>query len=131
MCWASIPRRFEDRMRKWLVPLLAAGLGLGGFVPAASARSMLYVGNSTGDDVAVIDVATQTLVTKIKVGQTVHGVCAPADGRRAYATIESNHTVQVIDTASNAVVDTIPLPGQPNECAVTKDGHYIVVPLLA
>ena len=109
--------------------LLASAFALAAF--PALARPVLYVGNSTGDDVAVIDVATQKLVTKIKVGQTVHGVCAPADGRRAYATIESDHTVRVIDTASNTQVDTIPLPGQPNECAITADGHYLVVPLLA
>ena len=97
----------------------------------ASARTMLYVGNSTVADVAVIDVAKQKLVTKIKVGQTVHGVCAQGDGRRAFATVESDHTVRVIDTATNTVTDTIPLPGQPNECAATLDGHYVVVPLLA
>jgi YVTN family beta-propeller protein len=39
--------------------------------------------------------------------------------------------VQVIDTATNRVVDTIPLAGRPNECAVTADGRYLVVPLLA
>ena len=97
----------------------------------ASARAVLYVGNSTGDDVVAIDVATQKTLADIKLAQTVHGVCAPADGRKIYATIESDHTVRVIDTASNTQVDTIPLPGQPNECAITSDGHYIVVPLLA
>jgi YVTN family beta-propeller protein len=107
------------------------GVALGLTATAASARSVLYVGNSTGDDVAVIDVATQKLVTSIKLGQTVHGVCAPADGRKIYATIESDHTVRVVDTATNQQIDSIPLPGQPNECAITADGHYIVVPLLA
>jgi YVTN family beta-propeller protein len=115
-------------MKTYLVPMtLACALA----ASAAWARPMLYVGNSTGDDVAVIDVAKQQLVTKIKLGQTVHGVCAPEDGRRVYATIESDHTVRVIDTANNTQIDTIPLPGQPNECAITADGHYLVVPLLA
>jgi YVTN family beta-propeller protein len=99
--------------------------------PAASARTILYVGNSTGDDVAVIDVATQKMITKIKVGQTVHGICPSSDGRRAYVTVESTNAVQVVDTSSHTVIDTIPLPGRPNECAVTKNGRYIVVPLLA
>jgi YVTN family beta-propeller protein len=117
-------------MRKFALMLVFSVLASTTSMSGAMARPMLYVGNSTGDDVAVIDLAAQKLVKKIKVGQTVHGVCAPADGHRAYVTIESNHTVQVIDTASNTVVDNIPLPGQPNECAVTRDGHYIVVPLL-
>jgi YVTN family beta-propeller protein len=65
------------------------------------------------------------------VGSIVHGVCAPADGRHAYVTIESEHTLKVVDTRTNTVTDTIALPGQPNECAATSDGRYVVVPLLA
>ncbi len=111
--------------------LAAAGILLMAPGTPASARTLLYVGNSQGDDISVIDVAGRTLLTTIKVGALVHGVCAPADGRQAYATIESNHTVQVIDTLTNRVSATIPLPGRPNECAVTADGKYLVVPLLA
>jgi YVTN family beta-propeller protein len=119
-------------MRKFLLSVAALACGaLALSAQAASARSVLYVGNSTGDDVAVIDLATQKMITKIKVGQTVHGICPTSDGRRAYVTVESNNTIQVVDTSSHTVIDTIPLPGRPNECAVTKSGRYIVVPLLA
>lgn len=95
------------------------------------AHTLLYVGNSLGDDVTVIDPATRKVVTSIKVGKQVHGVCAPADGARAYVTVESTHEVKVVDTRTNTVVDTIALPGQPNECAVTSNGRYLAVPLLA
>ena len=98
---------------------------------AADARTLLYVGNSLGDDVSVIDPATAKVVTTIKVGKAVHGVCAPASGARAYVTVESTQEVKVVDTKTNAVIDTIALPGQPNECAVTSDGRWLVVPLLA
>src|SRR5882757_9607409 len=97
----------------------------------AATRSILYVANSQGDDITVIDVATQKVLTTIKVGPIVHGVCAQGDGRKAFATIESEHTLKVIDTKTNMVTDSIALPGQPNECAATTDGHYVVVPLLA
>src|SRR5476649_888008 len=97
----------------------------------AATRSILYVANSQGDDITVIDVATQKVLTTIKVGPIVHGVCAQGDGRKAFATIESEHALKVIDTKTNTVTDTIALPGQPNECAATTDGHYVVVPLLA
>ena len=95
------------------------------------ARTLLYVANSLGDDVSVLDPATQKLVATIKVGSLVHGVCAPADGRKAFVTIESTHLLQIVDTKTNTVTGTIPLPGQPNECAATSDGHYVAVPLLA
>lgn len=98
---------------------------------AADARTLLYVGNSLGDDVSVIDPAAAKVVATIKVGKLVHGVCAPADGRKAYVTVESTHEVKVVDTRSNTVIDTIALPGQPNECAVTSDGRFLAVPLLA
>lgn len=98
---------------------------------AVQARPILYVANSQGDDITVIDLPTQKIMTTIKVGPIVHGVCAQGDGRRAFATIESEHTLKVIDTQKNAVIDSIALPGQPNECAATTDGKYVVVPLLA
>jgi YVTN family beta-propeller protein len=112
--------------------LLFLGLGAATIVGAeAATRPILYVANSQGDDVTVIDLPTQKVITTIKVGPIVHGVCAPADGRHAYVTIESEHALKVVDTKTNAVTDTIALPGQPNECAATSDGHYVVVPLLA
>ena len=118
-------------MRKFT--LLAAALLLTGSFAVADAatRSVLYVANSQGDDITVIDLATQKIVTTLKVGPIVHGVCAQGDGRKAFATIESEHALKVIDTKTNTVTDTIALGGQPNECAATLDGHYVVVPLLA
>ncbi|HXB52500.1 MAG TPA: YncE family protein, partial [Rhizomicrobium sp.] len=112
--------------------LLFVGLSTVAITAAqAATRPILYVANSQGDDVTVIDLPTQKVLTTIKVGPIVHGVCAPADGRHAYVTIESEHALKVVDTKTNTVTDTIQLPGQPNECAATSDGHYVVVPLLA
>ena len=65
-------------IRKFAAPLVAL---LAFAVCGAQARTLLYVGNSLGDDVSVIDPAAQKVVATIKVGKLVHGVCAPADGR--------------------------------------------------
>jgi YVTN family beta-propeller protein len=111
--------------------IMAALLALGACAVTAEARTLLYVGNSIGDDVSVIDPAIGKVVATIKVGKQVHGVCAPADGKTAYVTVESTHQLQIVDTKTNTVTGTIALPGQPNECAVTSDGHYVAVPLLA
>jgi YVTN family beta-propeller protein len=110
---------------------ILAILALCAAATAADARTLLYVGNSLGDDVTVIDPAMQKVVATIKVGKQVHGVCAPADGKTAYVTVEATHQLQIVDTRTNTVTGTIALPGQPNECAVTSDGHYVAVPLLA
>ena len=43
----------------------------------AATRSILYVANSQGDDITIIDLATQKVIKTLKVGPIVHGVCAP------------------------------------------------------
>lgn len=115
-------------MRKFT--LFAAALLLTMSAAQAATRSILYVGNSQGDDITIIDLATQKVITTLKVGHLVHGICAQGDGRKAFVTIESNNTLKVLDTRTNTIIDTIDLPGRPNECAVTLDGRYVVVPLL-
>jgi YVTN family beta-propeller protein len=96
----------------------------------AGAKTMLYVGNSSGSDVSVIDLAKRQVIATIPLAHLVHGVCAPADGRHVFATVESDHTLRVIDTATNKATDAIALPGQPNQCAATSDGRYVLVPIL-
>ena len=56
-------------------------------------------------------------------------MAAQADGRRIFTTIESEHNLKVIDTAADKVIDTIPLTGMPNQCAVTPNGRFVGVPI--
>ena len=99
------------------------------FIGVASASMKLYVTNSLGDDITVIDLSNFKAVGDIKVGMHVHGVCAPASGNRLFTTIESDDTLKVIDTATGKVLDTIPLTGRPNQCASTPNGRYVGVPI--
>jgi YVTN family beta-propeller protein len=96
---------------------------------ATNGKMKLYVTNSLGDDITVIDLATLRAVDDIKVGKHVHGIAAPADGRRLFVTIESERNLKVIDTATDKVVDTIPLTGRPNQCASTPDGRFVAAPI--
>lgn len=112
-----------------LLPLLfSLAMTSTGFA-GTSASTRIYVTNSLGDDITVIDLASRTVAGDIKVGRAVHGICAAADGRRVFTTIESERNLKIIDTANNQVVDTIPLTGRPNQCAATPDGHYVAVPI--
>jgi YVTN family beta-propeller protein len=100
------------------------------FEIAASAQNLrLYVDNSEGDDVTVIDLKTLNTVDDIHLGNKVHGLAVQADGRRLFATVESDDSLRVIDTATNSAIATIKLTGRPNQCAVTPDGHYVAVPI--
>ena len=66
---------------------------------AASAQNVrLYVDNSEGDDVSVIDLKTLKTVDDIRLADKVHGLAIQADGHRLFATIESDNTLRVVDT---------------------------------
>src|ERR1044071_10467777 len=104
-------------IRKLVLGALCAAAMIGN--AQAATRSLLYVANVQGDDITIIDLATQKVVKTLKVGPIVHGVCAQADGRRAFATIESEHSLKVIDTITNTVTGTIALGGHPKECAAS------------
>jgi YVTN family beta-propeller protein len=89
----------------------------------------LYVTNSLGDSIDVIDLRSFKVVGSIKVGDKPHGAAASADGRRLFTTVEGDHTLRVIDTATDKVIQTIKLSGLPNQCAVTPDGQFVGVPI--
>jgi YVTN family beta-propeller protein len=96
---------------------------------ADGGRMLLYVDNSLGDDITVIDLGTLKVVGAIQVGHLPHALCAPEDGRRLFTTIESENNLKIIDTATGKIVKTIPVTGRPNECASTPDGRYVGVPI--
>jgi len=96
---------------------------------SAAQTFKLYVGNSRGDDISVVDMASLKVTGTIQAGERVHGVCAQADGKRLFATVETDHTLRIIDTGNQQTVATIKLPGRPNQCAVTPDGKYVAIPI--
>jgi YVTN family beta-propeller protein len=96
---------------------------------SAAQTFKLYVGNSRGDDISVVDLASLKVTGTIQAGERVHGVCVQADGKHLFATVETDHTLRIVDTASQQTVATIKLPGRPNQCAVTPDGKYVAVPI--
>lgn len=114
---------------RFLFVLLSFGTAVGLAAPGATSSGLLYVTNSLGDDITVIDLQSFTVVRDIKVGADVHGVCAPADGHRLFTTIESEHNLKVIDTETGKILSVIPVTGIPNQCASTPDGHYVGVPI--
>src|SRR5438309_11708482 len=89
-------------------------------------HQVLYVANSRGSDVAVVDLATLKIRDRIILGDRVHGLATDASGRTLFATVESDNTLRLIDTATDRLIATIPLSGRPNECAVTPVGKFVV-----
>ena len=98
---------------------------------SAAASARLYVANSRSNDVTVIDLNSFKVVDDIKLSaaERVHGVTVEPDGRRLFATVEEDHTLRIVDTATDKVIGTVQLQGKPNQIAVTPDGKYVAVPI--
>lgn len=83
--------------------------------------------NSAGDNVHVIDPATNRVVGVIEDIEVPHGVTIAPDGKRIYITDESLSTLDVVDAKTLKVTKRIPLSGRPNNVAVAKDGSHVYV----
>src|SRR5260221_870435 len=104
----------------WIAVPLAALLASGGEVP-------VYANNSAGDNVHVIDPATNKVVQVIEGIETPHGVDFAPDGTRVYISNEADSTLDVVDRKTGRIVKKVPLSGHPNNIAVTRDGNRVVI----
>src|ERR1700730_14858477 len=114
-----------------LVLSIVLGCALAPSLPASADNKnwLLYVGNSQANSVSIIDLVSLKEIGELTVGQHVHCVALTPDGRRLFTTSEIDHTLTISDTATKQIIATIKLPGRPNQCAVTPDGHYVAVPI--
>ncbi|HEY2943957.1 MAG TPA: hypothetical protein VGN09_16105 [Vicinamibacteria bacterium] len=117
-----------NRFHFLAIPCLAASL-LASPGPAAGTRSILYVDNSEGTTLTLIDTASLGVVGEITVGEKPHGLVASRDGRRVYASVESTNQLLAIDPGSRRIIGTAALGKRPNQISVSADGHHVYVPL--
>jgi len=80
--------------------------------------------------VSVIDTATNSLITIVSDPSLVNpaGIVITPDGTRLYVANSGSGTVSVIDTASNAVVATVPVSGPSIGIAINAAGTRVYVP---
>ncbi|HZA02875.1 MAG TPA: cytochrome D1 domain-containing protein, partial [Hyphomicrobiaceae bacterium] len=102
-----------------LIPLPAWG--------GAEGAAFIYVTNSAGDSIHVIDPATNKVVQEIKGIEAAHGIAASPDGARVYVSNEADSTLDVFDRSSGVLIKKVPLSNHPNNIAVTKSGDRILV----
>jgi YVTN family beta-propeller protein len=97
---------------------------------AMSARAELvrvYITNSAGDSIHVIDPATNKVVQEIKGIEAAHGIAFATDGSKVFVSNESDSTLDVFDRQSGTLIKKIALSAHPNNIAVTKNGDRVVV----
>src|SRR5215475_9641915 len=99
------------------------------FSLAAAQQSKLRIvqTNSAGDNVHIIDAATNKVVAEIKGIEAPHGVTVAPDGSRIYISEQANNTVTVVDGKTLEVTKRIPLSGNPNLIDLTPDGRWLYV----
>jgi len=106
-----------------LAPILLAFAA----APAAAGPVRIYVTDSAGDTVHVIDAATNKVVQVIKGIEAPHGVAFSPDGARVYVSNEADDTLDVVERKSGKIIKKVPLSGHPNNIAITHDGGRVVV----
>jgi YVTN family beta-propeller protein len=114
-----------NRTRNWLL------LGLLVAVPLAARTVRIVQTNSAGDNVHLIDPATNKVVGVINGIEVNHGATVAPDGSRFYISNEAESTLDVVDAKTLKVTRNIPLTGHPNNIAISKDGRKVYVSIAA
>ncbi|HEV8395089.1 MAG TPA: cytochrome D1 domain-containing protein [Vicinamibacterales bacterium] len=83
--------------------------------------------NSAGDNVHIIDPATNKVVGQITGIEVGHGAAAAPDGSRLYISNEADTTLDMVDGRTLRVAAKIPLSGHPNNIAASRDGTRVYV----
>jgi YVTN family beta-propeller protein len=86
----------------------------------------IYVTNSAGDSVHVVDPATNKVVQVFKGPEAMHGVAFAPDGTRVYVSNEHERTLDVFDRQDGKLLKQVKLSDRPNNIAVAKDGRIAV-----
>ncbi|HJZ72615.1 MAG TPA: cytochrome D1 domain-containing protein [Vicinamibacterales bacterium] len=97
---------------------------------AAEKKVRIIQTNSAGDNVHIIDAATNTVVGVIEGIEVNHGAAAAPDGSRIYVSNEADGTLDIVDSQTLKVVKKVPLSGHPNNIAIGRDGRKVYVGII-
>src|SRR6187431_3072065 len=85
---------------------------------SAQSKVMIVQTNSAGDNVHIIDPATNKVVGEISGIEANHGAAIAPDGSRIYISDEAMSTLDIVDARTLKVTRQIPLSGHPNNLAI-------------
>jgi YVTN family beta-propeller protein len=120
--------RDTHRTGTWLA--IVAGITLCTISASAQNKVRIIQTNSAGDNVHIIDPATNTVVGVIDGIEVSHGAGVAPDGSRIYVSDEAESTLDVVDAKSLKVVKRVPLSGHPNNMAVGRGGRRVYVGII-
>jgi YVTN family beta-propeller protein len=97
----------------------------------ASAQVRILQTNSQGDNIHLIDPATNQIVGEIKGVPINHGAAAAPDGSRFYFSSEAEQTLHVVDAKTLQTITKIPLTARPNNISISRDGRRVYVGIVS
>ena len=95
--------------------------------PSVFVPPSLFVPARHADEVAVIDTATNQVVTQIPVGSEPIRIAITLDGRKAFISNSLSSSISVLDTVARTNIATIPVYNVPGESTITPDGRQLWV----
>jgi len=98
---------------------------------AAYAQVRIVQTNSQGDNISLIDPATNHVVAEVKGVPINHGAAASPDGSRLYFSSEAEQTLHVVDGATLQLTRKIALSGRPNNISISPDGRRVYVGIVS
>ena len=98
---------------------------------AASAQVRVLQTNSQGDNIHLIDPATNRIVGEVKGVPINHGAAAAPDGSRFYFSSEAEQTLHVVDGKTLQTIKKIPLTARPNNISISRDGRRVYVGIVS
>src|SRR3984893_618077 len=121
----------RKQMFPWYLTVLA-GIGLCALTLSAAGNKAFRIiqTNSAGDNVDVIDPATNKVVGVIDGIEASHGAGVAPDGTRIFVSDEAESTLDVVDAKTFKIINRVPLSGHPNNRAVSRDGRHVYVGII-
>jgi len=95
-----------------------------------SSKVVIVQTNSAGDNIHIIDAATNKVIGQIQGIEVNHGAAVAPDGSRIYVSNEAMSTLDIVDGKTLKVIKQVKLSGHPNNIAVGRDGHRVYVGII-
>ena len=119
-------------MRRFSAALSAVVLAALSISADAGSSPKLYVASAAGNDIYIIDTATNKVIQRVEVGPEPHGLVATAAADRIFITTENLQgdagELLWYDPATEKVTKRLKVGPRPNQPACTPDGKWVYVP---
>ena len=96
-------------------------------LPPLATKPRIIQTNAAGDNVHIIDPATNKVVGEITGIEVGHGAAASPDGSHIYVSNEAENTLDVVDARTLRVTSKVPLSGHPNNISISHDGRRVYI----